>query len=81
MKYSDGIVVRVGDRVQIRNGDTGVVVASMDTGEYGSAYPKEDWEQLKTGIMVLTDKGALVRFDEPLDQDMVRRASDQAPSD
>ena len=30
MKYDDGTVARVGDRVCIRNGDTGVVIASMD---------------------------------------------------
>lgn len=75
MKYNDGGVVRVGDRVRIRNGDTGIVVASMDTGEYSPAYPKEEWEQLGTGVIVLTDKGAIVRFDEPVQQNLISRQS------
>jgi len=76
MKYRDGIEMRVGDRVRIRNGDTGVIVASMDAGEFSPDYPKEKWEDLKTGIMVLTDKGALVRFDEPFPQELVSRITE-----
>jgi hypothetical protein len=74
MKYLDGSVVRVGDQVQLKNGDHGVVVASMDTDEYSSDYPKEEWSQWRSGILVLTDKGALVRFDELEHQDLVCRA-------
>jgi hypothetical protein len=73
MKYLDGVEMRVGDRVRIRSGDTGVIVASMDAGEFSPDYPKESWEYLKTGIMVLTDKGALVRFDEAFPQELVSR--------
>jgi hypothetical protein len=76
MKYSDGIEMRVGDRVRIRNGDTGIIVASMDTGEFSPDFPRENWNDLKTGIMVLTDKGALVRFDEPFPQKVVSRVTD-----
>lgn len=65
--------MHVGDRVQIKNGDTGIIVASLDSGEFSPGYAKENWEDLKTGIVVLTDKGALVRFDEPFPQDLVSR--------
>ncbi|MBV9634392.1 MAG: hypothetical protein JOZ40_07155 [Methylobacteriaceae bacterium] len=73
MKYQDGIEMRVGDRVRIRNGDTGTIVASMDAGEFSPDYPKENWEHFKTGILTLTDKGALVRFDEPFPQKLAFR--------
>ena len=65
MKFPDGSDVRLGDRVKITNGDTGVVVASMDTSEFSREYPAENYAHLKTGILILTDKGALVRLEEP----------------
>jgi hypothetical protein len=65
MKYPDGTEARLGDRVRITNGDTGVIVASMDTNEFSSEYPAKNYADLKTGILILTDKGALVRLEEP----------------
>lgn len=55
MRYTDGTVARVGDCVRIWNVDTGVIVASMDTGEYSAEYPEAEWGYLKTGVMVRTD--------------------------
>jgi hypothetical protein len=66
VKYDDGTVACVGDRVHIRNGDTGVIIASMDTGEYSSDAPKSDWEHVGPWIIVRTDAGALVQFETPL---------------
>jgi hypothetical protein len=76
MLYPDGTEMRAGDRIRVQNGDTGVIVASMDAGEFSPDYPKDDWDQFKTGILVLTDKGALVRFDEASPQDLVHRAEE-----
>jgi hypothetical protein len=76
MKYHDGTAMHVGDRVRIKNGDTGVIVASLDTGEFSPDYPKEKWEDLKMGILVLTDRGALVRFDEAFPQNWVSRITE-----
>jgi hypothetical protein len=73
MKYTDGTVARLGDRVRISNGDTGVIVASMDTGEFSPEYPETEWGHLKTGVFVCTDKGALVRFEDPLPPNLLRR--------
>jgi hypothetical protein len=63
MKYVDRREAHVGDRLQISNGDVGVVVASIDTGEYSPEFPSEGWAELKQGIMVLTGNGALVHFE------------------
>jgi hypothetical protein len=73
MKYPDGTEARLGDRVRITNGDTGVIVASMDTNEYGNGYSAQDYAHLKTGILILTDKGALVRLEEPDHSDLLER--------
>ena len=62
MKYPDGTDAHVGDRVRVSNGDTGVIVFSVDTNEYTAEYPKEDWAYLGSGVMVQTDIGALVHF-------------------
>jgi hypothetical protein len=58
-----GTEARLGDRVRITNGDTGTVVASMDTDEYGPEAAKENWAHTGGGILVRTDRGALVQFD------------------
>jgi len=75
MKYADGSYARLGDRVRIVNGDTGVIVASMDTNEYSPEYPAENYADLQTGILILTDKGALVRFEEPAHSKLLFRDS------
>ncbi len=72
MKYVDGVDMQLGDRVKIINGETGTIVASMDTNEYMPEY-KDEFEYYKTGIMVRTDKGALVRFEEEFPQQLVSR--------
>lgn len=75
MKYPDGSDARLGDRVRIVNGDTGVIVASMDTNEYSPEYPTENYAHLQTGILILTDKGALVRLEEPAHSGLLSRDS------
>ena len=83
MKYPDGADMRVGDRVRIRGGptgtvDTGTIVISFDTGEYSPGYAKEDWAHNETGILVVSDRGSLVRFDEPFPQRLVVRITEQS---
>jgi hypothetical protein len=66
MTYADGVTeARLGDRVLIQNDEQGVVVASMDTGQYSADYPEAHWGYFKTGVIVRTNKGALVRFEDP----------------
>jgi hypothetical protein len=64
MKYIDGTEARLGDRVRVTNGDTGTVIASMDTDEYGPEATKENWAHMGEGILVRTDRGALVQFND-----------------
>jgi hypothetical protein len=73
MKYEDGSDARVGDRVRIRNGDMGVIVVSVDSDEFAAEYPKSQWLHLESGVLVRTDKGALVRFADPLDPGLLVR--------
>jgi hypothetical protein len=46
MNYSDGTLVRLGDRVRLLNGQLGQIVVSVDTGEYDENFPASDWTDL-----------------------------------
>src|SRR5581483_473880 len=70
MRYQGGSEAHLGDRVKI-NGDVGVIVASLDTGEFSGDYPKEEWEDLCDGVLVRTDQRAIVRFTESIFKNLV----------
>ena len=65
MRYPDGRIAKVGDKVQCWNGCVGVVVASMDTNEYSVEHPREQWGYLLEGVMIDTDKAGLIHYTEP----------------
>jgi hypothetical protein len=64
MKYTDGIEIELGDKVIISGKHHGVVVANIDGSEYSDAYPKEQWSYLGSGVMIDTDFGGLVHYQE-----------------
>jgi len=65
MKYLDGIVVRMGDRVRFQPDLTGVVVCSVDTDEYSNKYPKDEWATyLVEGVLIETNEIGLVHLDK-----------------
>lgn len=65
MRYPDGVEARIGDRVELWEGNVGVVVCSIDTNEYSASYPQEVWEQLGEGVLILSDKAGLIHYVEP----------------
>ena len=65
MKYPDGTEAKLGDRVQLSNGERGIIVFSIDTNEYAADFPKEQWSYLSSGVMIRTDAGALVHYEDP----------------
>jgi hypothetical protein len=71
MKYADGRLVAVGDRVKLSSTQPGTVVCSIDTGDFTKQYPEEEWGYLKTGIIVVTDAGETFHYSEP-DEDFER---------
>jgi hypothetical protein len=58
-----GKLVRRGDRISM-GGLEGVVVFSIDTDEYSSEFPKQDWSYLTRGTMVETERAGLVYLEE-----------------
>lgn len=64
MKYTDGKQAKVGDNVLIGGQFHGLVVADLDADEYAVEYPGEQWGYLKSGLMIDTDFGGLVHYDQ-----------------
>jgi len=65
MRYADGNLAKLGDRILVWEGNEGVVVCSMDTDEYSEEYPREVFGYLQRGIMVLSEKAGLIHYVEP----------------
>jgi len=63
MKYPNGNSISLGDRVKLSNGELGTIVFSIDTDEYTEEFKKEEWEYLKNGVMVKTDEGTLIHYE------------------
>jgi len=64
MKYSDGTKMKLGDQVLIDGKYNGVVVADIDGSEYSESEPKDKWEYLKLGVIIDTDFGGLVHYQQ-----------------
>ena len=65
MKYSDGQEIRLGDKVRLGQDEGGVVVCSIDTGEFSDDYPMSQWSYLKKGVMINFPLYGLIHYEEP----------------
>ncbi|MFZ2727852.1 MAG: hypothetical protein WAX77_16490 [Methylococcaceae bacterium] len=70
MKYLDGKEVEIGDKVELWNGNNGVVVCSIDRDEYSELYSKNDWGYLKEGVLIKSEQAGLIHFVEA-DEDLI----------
>lgn len=64
MKYCNGLDVKLGDRVKLGDDQEGVVVCSIDTGEYSAEHPETAWGYLKKGVMVSFPSYGLIHYEE-----------------
>jgi hypothetical protein len=64
MLDAKGTLIRLGNRVSIRNAIEGVVVFSIDTDEFSTEFPKDKWVYLGRGIMAETERFGLVHLEE-----------------
>jgi hypothetical protein len=65
MRYADGQEVHLGDRVELWDGNEGEVVCSIDRQGYSAAHPKEQWEYLARGVLILSERAGLIHYIEP----------------
>jgi hypothetical protein len=64
MKYKNGEQVKLRDKVLIDGKYHGEVVANMDGPEYSEEEPEEKWGYLGSGVMINTDFGGLVHYQQ-----------------
>lgn len=64
MKYFDGKEVFVGDKVKMWDGCYGVVVCSIDSGDYTSSFPESEWGYLKTGVVINSEQAGILHYTE-----------------
>lgn len=75
MKYADGQDVRLGDKVKLGKDEGGVVVCSIDTGEFSNDCPEAQWGYLKKGVMINFPLYGLIHYEEPeTDLQLIARA-------
>ena len=65
VKYADGQPVKLGDRVRLGEDDGGVVVCSIDDGEYTDEHPEAQWGYLGKGVMIEFPLYGLIHYPEP----------------
>jgi hypothetical protein len=64
MKYADGQDVMVGDKVRLGGDEGGVVVCSIDTGQYSAEAPEAEWSYLKKGVVIKFPKFGLIHYEK-----------------
>ena len=64
MKYSNGEDLRIEDQVTLDERYNGVIKAIIEENQFSTEYPKEQWSYLKTGIIIDTDFGGIVHYQE-----------------
>jgi hypothetical protein len=80
MRYTDGQRVMLGDKGRLGDDDGGVVVCSIDTGDYSDEAPEGQWGYLKRGAVISFPKFGLIHHEtaEP-DLVLIARAASNAP--
>ena len=64
MKYADGQEIMLGDHVKLGADECGIVVASIDTGEYTAENPAAQWAYLTTGVVIKFPSFGLIHYKE-----------------
>lgn len=65
MRYLDGKEVKLGDKVSLGEKRRGEVVCSVDTEEFTTEYPADQWSYLKSGVLIKFDDFGLIHYVEP----------------
>ena len=65
MKYADGQEVKLGDVVALGADQRGLVVCSIDTGDYSEAHPQAEWGYLGAGVLIEFPPYGLIHYRKP----------------
>lgn len=62
MRYPDGQVACLGDKVRLWKDAEGIVVCSLDTGEYSEEFPESEWSYLEVGVLIHSPQAGLIHY-------------------
>lgn len=62
MNYNTGELVELGDYLELSSDMTGFIVAIIEDSKYSKSYPKEEWDYLEHGILVLSNQVGLIHY-------------------
>jgi hypothetical protein len=62
VNYYTGELIELGDYVELSSDIFGVVVAIIQDSKYSKLYPKEKWDYLESGLLVLSDQLGLIHY-------------------
>lgn len=62
MKYHTGELIELGDSIELSSDMTGVVVGIIEESKFTNLYPKEEWDYLDSGLLVLSDQAGLIHY-------------------
>lgn len=75
MKYPDSQDAHLGDKVRLGRDEQGIVVCSIDAGEYSADYPEEQWGYLQRGVLINFPQSGLIHYEEAdSDLSLIKRA-------
>ena len=62
MKDINGLKIQIHDQVSMIGSDRGLVVCDLDNCQFTESFPEDEWEYMKVGIMVDSEKAGLMHF-------------------
>ena len=70
MKYADGKIVALGDRVKLADDANGVVVALIDFKQYLPDFPSSEWKYLKQGVLIKFPSCGVIHYETLVEPDV-----------
>jgi len=62
MNYHTGELIELGDSIELSCDLTGVVVGIVDDSKFSESHPKDEWDYLKKGVLILSDQAGLIHY-------------------
>lgn len=70
MKYCDGQIIQLGDRIQLWEAKFGVIVCIIADGVFSDNFSQADWAFLHKGLLIKMGDGQLIHYAEA-DEDLI----------
>lgn len=62
MNYHTGELIELGDSIELSSDITGIIVGIIEESKFSNQYPKEEWDYLGSGLLVLSNQAGLIHY-------------------